>query len=119
MTAAAMFTPQTLDVPEHTFTIPEKDRRWKADPKTFKIREYTVAQELDAMAVAKSGTQLEYELLQRTVIELDGKPVDQGADFLGRFSNATRKRMQRALNLVNMPDPEEDEAFLLSQETAV
>lgn len=115
----ALFSPPALDVPVHTFTIPEKDRRWKDDPKTFKLREYTVQQELDAMGVAKSGTQLEYELLQRTLIETDGKPVDQGTNSLAKYSNATRKRMQQALNKINMPDEESTEAFLKSQETAV
>ena len=119
MTAAAIFTPPKLEIPVFKFKIPKKDRKWEGDPTTFKIRQYTVSQELDALRVAKSGVQLEYELIQRTVVEIDGKAVDQGLNFLDAFSPPVRKRFQMALNHINAPDADEDEVFLKGEGTDV
>lgn len=101
--AQSILAPQ-LDIPVFTYTIPEKSRMWKKDPKTVTIRQYTLGQELDATDEAPDGgAKFEYALLQRTVVALDGKPVDQGSNFLHDFSPPVRVHLRTCLNKANMP----------------
>lgn len=116
----AAFTPPTLAIPVYTWKIPPKARAWTTDPSTIKIRSFTVAQELDAAKAADvGGGRFEYELFQRAVIEVDGKPVDQGVDLIEKCSPKVRVFIVAALNKMSMPTKEEIETFLESMEVEV
>lgn len=120
MSAAALVAP-ILALPEYTRTVPPSARQWKTDPSKIKIRSWTVGQEMDAQAAADAGgTRLEFEIAQRCVVEVDGKPVDQGTpDLVTRWSPKMRMLLMRMVNKIAMPTEEESKSFDESEEVSV
>lgn len=108
-----------LSLPEYTCKIPKSAKSWPTDPDSIVLRSYTVAQEEDAASVAKSGTDLEHELLQRSCITVDGQPNNQAFNFLEKCSPKVRRLLRLALNKFNMPTDEEEKAFLAAVEARV
>lgn len=119
MTAAAIYTPPTLKLPEYTYKIPESAREWETDPKTVTIRSFPVGTELDAMNALTNVNAMAYELLQRCTVRQDGKAVDQGTNFIEQWSPKVRTLMTRAVNKRFLPTDKEVEDFLASEETVV
>lgn len=108
----------TIAAPEFTFTVPERERKHPKDPQSFTLRSFTYGQEIDALKATRvTGATLEYELLQRCVVRLDGKPTDQARNFLEEFSPQVRTLMVIALNKVSTPDPKAVSDFLESMTT--
>lgn len=111
--------PPVLSLPETLCKIPKSAKSWSTDPDVVVLRSYTVAQEEDAANVAKNGTELEHQLLQRCCISVDGKPNDQAFNFLDKCSPKVRKLLRLALNKQAMPDEAEEAAFLKGLEVRV
>lgn len=114
-----MIAAATLALPTYTFTIPETARSLETDPHTVTIRAFTVGQELDALKASSVGGRFEYELLQRIVTEVDGRPHDQGIDFIDRCSSAVRVLLVSALNKISMPSNKDSADFLGSMKVQV
>lgn len=119
MTAAAIFTPPTLALPEYTYTIPESAREWTTDPRKVTIRSFPVGTELDAMNALTNINAMAYELLQRCTVKIDGQPNDQGLNFIEKWSPKVRTLMTRAINKRFLPTDEETKDFLESEEVVV
>lgn len=121
MTASAVppVVPATATASAYTYTIPEADRQ-PGDPQKITLRSrYPMQVELDALKVATSAQGISYELLQRIITKIDGKPVDQGAPFMENWSPRVRLYAVDALNDVSMPKSESRTAFLASKVTDV
>lgn len=98
--------PKVLALPKYTWAVPESMRKLESDPHEFTIRLFTYGQEIDALKATRvTGATLEYELLQRCVVALDGKPVDQAGNILENFSPQVRGFMVFCLNDVASSDP--------------
>lgn len=119
MTAPAIFSPPTLALPEYTYKIPESAREWQKDPTSVTLRSFTVGTELDSINAAGGGGAMAFELLQRIVIKMNGKPVDQGFDVLTDCSPKVRNLLTKAVNTLFIPDEDETKAFLESREVYV
>lgn len=119
MTAPAIFSPPTLALPEYTFTVPESAREWQKDPTSVTLRSFTVGTELDSINAAGTAGVMAFELLQRIVIRLNGKPVDQGFDLLADCSPKVRNLFTKAVNALFLPSEDETKAFLESREVHV
>jgi hypothetical protein len=117
--APAALTPPTLALPEYTYKIPESAREWTTDPTSVTIRSFTVGLELDAIAAAVGERVLAYEILQRCVIRMNGKPVDQGFDLMTECSPKVRSLLTTAVNKLFLPSADETKDFLGSVEVKV
>lgn len=104
-----------VSAPTYTYTIPEGDRQYPTDPVTFSVRAWTLAQENDARRAqaADQGSQLELHILERALVKVDGKPVDQAEDTLGKWS--PRCRMFGFLVVTKIQNPQGVDAFLASE----
>lgn len=71
------------DRPRYTFTIPEEERVYLTDPHTFTVTHTRVSDEIEAGKIARALGGAEdlvlLEKVRRSVVEVDGKPVDWGA----------------------------------------
>ncbi len=104
-----------LAAPVYTFVIPESARQYPTDPHKITLRAYSMAQEADARRVQRAtGNLLDYCLLERALIKIDDKPVDQAQDILGSWSPKCRMFGQMAIGKVGSPDDDEAAAFLAS-----
>lgn len=113
------------DRPLFDFTIPEQDRVYPTDPKMVTLVHVRIRDELDAAKISGaqgtgvSGTLV--ELVRRSVVEIDGKPVDWGApggaEWLERASPPARARIMDAYHEVHAPPSGEEgkKAFLASK----
>jgi hypothetical protein len=120
--------PAPLRRPETTFTIPLASRVFPGDPTTVTFSPITARDELDASraALAKGGTDaaLTHELVRRSVVKVDGKPVDRtgGApqkdsvpdDWINSTSPQVRSHLQDGFMVVNRPAPGAGADFLAS-----
>lgn len=111
--------PRLLKRATYSFKIPEGARAFpESDIHEFKIRAYTLAQEIDASrAAALSGgseVAMNTELVRRSVVEIDGKPP-ASLDWLDEQSPAVRVYLAMALNLATNMKKGDTEAFLASK----
>ena len=114
-------TPPTLARVEITYTIPETCRIRETDPRVVVLRELTIAQETDAHAVAEGSRaptfQLPIELLRRSVVLADGKPVDP--DWIDGVSSPCRELMGRGMMPLQMHTQGDLKDFLASGVRAI
>jgi hypothetical protein len=95
-----------------TFTFPEKDRQ-PGDPTKITLRSrFSIGTEKDATKAAGAYGNLNYELLHRITLKVDGKPVDQGLDFMENWSPKVRVYAVRALNMLMVPEEVDAKGFL-------
>lgn len=109
---------ESLSMPETTYTVPEDSRQLQTDPKKLTIRLWSTGQEMDALRAA-GGSNLNYEILQRSVIAIDDSPVDQGSDFMGKWSPKMRQLAAEAINRLSLPTDKERSDFFASAVTKV
>lgn len=113
--------PQTkhIERPKFVFTVPEKVRQYPSDPKSITLSPITAGEEKDANDVADGAkTPLAYELVKRSTVEIDGKPIDWGkgdGDWLERCSPKVRQLVFAAFARVNQPGEDDTAAFLASE----
>ena len=108
----------TLSMPETTYTVPEASRQLQSDPKTITIRLWSTGQEMDALR-ASGSSNLNFEILQRAVIAIDGTPVEQATDFMGSWSPKMRQLAAEAINRLSLPTDKERSDFFESAVTKV
>lgn len=101
-----------LRAPVYTFKVPEKSRQYPTDPTSIALRAWSVGQELEALKI-KTG-RFEYNLLQYVLVMVNGKPVDQADDTIGKWSPKMRVLATDALDHVGMPDQSDRADFLAS-----
>lgn len=108
--------------PRHKFTIPEKSRQFPTDPKSITFVPIRVEDEQDALKVAEakgSPRSFQTELVRRSVVAVDGKPIDwsKGDDsWLEKASPKVREFVYLGYRKVNENEAEEKDAFLGSLE---
>lgn len=114
--------PPRLELPTYTFPIKDRQRQWATDPaSSFTLRSYTVAQEVDAAKAAMVAGRFDFELLQRIVIAVDGKAVDQTYNVLEKWSPNLRRLAVKCLNFIDRNEDamEDDDATLKGVTMAV
>jgi|GEM_PF-3180012 len=76
-TVAEKFAPQ-LARPLYDYTIPDADREFETDPHSFTIQPLTTLQEADASIEAGGdfGFKGLWVRAVRSIVQIDGKPVD-------------------------------------------
>lgn len=116
---ATKLTPPSLGRPTFDYDVPDSERQLETDPKHFAITLTTLGQELDANIVGGLTMKMTYELLQRAVVELDHKPVDQGLSWLDNISPKVRTLMVGALNDMTIPSDAGRATFLASRKVRV
>jgi len=121
--AASVLNPATLERATYTFTIPDGARIFPdSDPTSVVMQAYTMGQEIDAARAANAtgaAQALEYELVRRSVIKVNGKAADQGGDWLDKCSPPVLRLLCRALNKINFPSEADGKAFLDSMKQSV
>lgn len=109
--------------PQYKFKIPDTARQFETDPHSLTLRPCTADEERQASEVAMgSKAPLPFELLRRSVCEVDDKPVDWGTadpEWLERASPKVRELAYRAFVRVNQPTQEEADGFFAGMETVV
>jgi hypothetical protein len=112
----------TLKRARHTFTVPESARRLETDPHTVTFGEQTLREEMDAAKEAalnpESPQALDYALLKRIVIAIDGQPPAD-LDWIEKTGPKVRTLLIAGLSRATMPTKVELDAFLGSQQTEV
>jgi hypothetical protein len=88
--------------PIYTWTIPEEARLFSTDPASFTMTPYTVADEIDAIKIAKVTGNLQYEFIKKAVVQLNGQPVSD-PDWLEKTSPPTRRLFSDALDDMLLP----------------
>lgn len=118
--ALANPTPDTR--PRYTFDVPEDSRVYETDPKTITFVPIRVRDEQDAVKLAETGKNLGDELLRRSVVALDDKPVDWntgGDGWIERVSPKTLELARLGYQDVNENRPSAKVGFLGSKRVAV
>ena len=112
-----------IERPTYKFTIPEKARQFETDPHSLTFRPCTADEERQANEVAQATrAPLPFEMLRRSVCEIDGKPVDWSTpdpEWVERASPKVRDLAFQAFAKVNVPTKDEVDSFLASQEVGV
>lgn len=116
-TVAEKLTPQTIPGPRFDFKIPDSARQLPGDPRLVVMELPSTLAELEAYQAGGVSIKATYELIQRVVVELDGKPVDQGLPWFDGISPKCRTLLVTALNRITLPSDEERNAFLASMNT--
>jgi hypothetical protein len=117
-------TPKLLARPEFYFEIPEAARTFpEKDIKSFKIRAYTLQQEIDASkaaAVAGGSTEIsmQAELIRRSVFEINDGAIED-MNWLDEQSPSVRALLGVGLAKATEIKKETVDAFLASMKTAV
>ena len=108
----------TINRTRTTFPIPPGVREWDSDPKTVTMVALTVREEIEANKVADGrGTGdvgLSYELLRRSVVAKDGKPIDPTGtdlDWVEGTSPKCRSLLLQAVLRMNRVSREDSDAF--------
>lgn len=108
--------------PRVTRTIPESARALPGDPQKLTFALLTLDQEIDAGKVAEAAgggnARLTSELTRRSVVAVDGKPIDwSGTDpeWLDRASPKVRQLAFKGFIATNRTTDDEDAAFLASE----
>lgn len=101
-----------LSRPTKTYKIPASSREWPTDPESVTLRSWTAGQEVDALRVV-SG-RFEFELLDRIIVKVNGKPADQGVSIMAGFSPKVRGLLVLALDDMGVPSKKDREDFLSS-----
>lgn len=87
------------------FDIPESERMYETDPKMVTFRPLSAMQDQDAYNVAAVSNYnvaiLSAERIRRSVVALDGQPVDQAGGWFERCSPKTREVLQSLCSDVN------------------
>jgi hypothetical protein len=101
--------------PRMRFTLPRMEYGFERDPKVVVLQPFTLREELDANAAAEGSdtTSVQYELLRRCVVEIDGKPVSD-FDWLENTSPACRVLLNRALTKISLPTEKDNRSFFRS-----
>jgi hypothetical protein len=91
--------------PIFAFEVPEADRAWEGDPRTFELQQLTLLQELDAGRASDPGSPMSYVYaqLERALFSINGIAVDQGLPNLDNFSPQVRKLMIVAFDHICAP----------------
>lgn len=111
------------DVPVYEFNVPTKAQcsiEGIGKVETVSLSELTAADELLAIARAKSGVamQIAHELAKQSIVAVNGKKVglaDGSVDLLwNRMKPALRSMVLSAYNKINQPQDEDMDDFLKS-----
>lgn len=91
--------------PIFSFEVPETERAWEADPRSFEMQQLTLLQELDAGRAGDSSSPMSYVYAQveRALVSINGQPVDQGLPLLDNFSPQVRRLMTMAFDHISAP----------------
>jgi len=111
------------DRERYTYKVPETARRRATDPRTVTMVDVRLSdeEEADKVASAAGGGDLKFtnELIRRSVVEIDGKPVDWsapgGPEWLERTSAPVRNLIKKAFARVHRSDKGDEDAFLASE----
>lgn len=113
--------------PRFTFEVPPKARLYETDPFQLTLTPLRVSDDLEATAIAAvsgyNAATLQLEQLRRSVVAVDGKPVDWsqpgGAEWIERTSPAVRELAIKAYNKIHTPAKDDADAFLASMKVAI
>ncbi len=105
--------------PRFTFVVPEEERSFEGDPHEFVIQPFTLGEELEATRLAGGAgsaqmVALQYELLKKCVVEIDGAEVAD-ENWIERVSPTVRSLLVSALDEVSSPKKASRDAFLASR----
>lgn len=115
-TVADKLAPQ-ISRPIFDFTIPEKDRQWVGDPSRFSMRQTTTMEDLDAATEAAGdlGIRFLWARISRSLVEADGKPVDQALSVTDNWSPQVREYLILAFNEISGISGQGKKDFLASK----
>lgn len=123
MSASEVLAQKTagLSRPRDTYTIPPSIRAFQTDPNTVTLELYTLSQEIDAIKAAGAtgggAMSVQYELLRRAAVEVDGVRPD--LDWVDRTSPAVRMLLGQALDRMVLPSKEDTDSFFNSRKTSI
>lgn len=115
-TVADKLAPQ-ISRPIFDFVIPEKDRQWQSDPSRFSMRQTTTMEDLDAATEAAGdlGIRFLWARISRSLVEADGKPVDQALSVTDNWSPQVREYLILAFNEISGISGQGKKDFLASK----
>jgi len=119
-------TPQGMprdDRPRYTYKVPDSKRSAAGDPHTVTLVALRVSEEIEceALAAAKSGSEPVWltEAIRRSVVAVDGKPIDWsspgGPEWYERTSAPVRNLIKKAFKRVNTAGEAAERDFLGSE----